>query len=125
MPEAISSMFVPEAPLVIMSSSALLFLRGYYSPRGTPRFPVDSLVDVQLTTVRAPQAPAGSREGPSPLLNLDLTARLPRAACCEPRRKHGGPMTSQLPERPNLEQLKKQAKSLLHAARAAEAGALE
>src|SRR6188474_2464335 len=38
-------------------------------------------------------------------------------------------MTSQssapLPERPNLEQLKKQAKSLLHAARAAEASALE
>ena len=38
-------------------------------------------------------------------------------------------MTSQssapLPERPNLEQLKKQAKSLLHAARAADAGALE
>ena len=38
-------------------------------------------------------------------------------------------MTSQssspLPERPNLEQLKKQAKSLLHAARAADAGAVE
>ena len=38
-------------------------------------------------------------------------------------------MTSQssapLPERPNLEQLKKQAKSLLHAARAADASALE
>jgi hypothetical protein len=38
-------------------------------------------------------------------------------------------MTSQsatpLPERPNLEQLKKQAKSLLHAARDADAGALE
>jgi len=38
-------------------------------------------------------------------------------------------MTSQsslpLPERPNLEQLKKQAKSLLHAARAADATALE
>jgi ankyrin repeat protein len=33
-------------------------------------------------------------------------------------------MTSQLPQRPNLEQLKKQAKSLLHAARATEAGAL-
>ena len=38
-------------------------------------------------------------------------------------------MTSQsstpLPERPNLEQLKKQAKSLLHAARDADSGALE
>src|SRR5215472_16058031 len=33
-------------------------------------------------------------------------------------------MTQQLPERPNLEQLKKQAKSLLHAARAQETDAL-
>lgn len=35
-------------------------------------------------------------------------------------------MTSQnLPDRPNLEQLKKQAKSLLHAARAKEPAALQ
>src|SRR5687768_6824717 len=106
-----------------MSSAVSTGERGTHS--GSPRFQVDSPADLQLTTVRAPQAPAGSREGPSPLLNLDLTARLPRAACCEPRRKHGGPMTSQLPERPDLEQLKKRAKSLLHAARATEAGALE
>src|SRR6187399_428426 len=48
-----------------------------------------------------------------------------RAACCEPRLKHGGRMSTPLPERANLEQLKKQAKSLLHAAQGHDAAALQ
>src|SRR5262249_24512997 len=47
--------------------------------------------------------------------------------CClfaNRRLKHGGRMSEQLPDRPNLEQLKKQAKSLLHSAQAGEAEAL-
>src|SRR6185437_4313362 len=38
--------------------------------------------------------------------------------------RHGGRMTPQLPERPNLEQLKRQAKDLLRAAKARDAAAL-
>src|SRR5690606_2532196 len=44
--------------------------------------------------------------------------------CCEPGLEHGGRMGRQLPERANLEQLKKQAKSLLRAAQARDGAAL-
>src|SRR5262249_25548214 len=53
-----------------------------------------------------------------PTANYHRKARLdPVLPECEPRLQHGGHMTLQLPERANLEQLKKQAKSLLAAAR--------
>src|SRR5262249_53218447 len=48
-----------------------------------------------------------------------------RAACCESRLQHGGRMSRSLPDRPNLEQLKKQAKTLLADARANDPSALE
>src|SRR5690606_21486804 len=71
------------------------------------------------------KAPAGSREGPSPL-SIAIHQRLihHRTACCEPRLEHGGRMSS-LPARPSLEQLKKQAKLLLRAAHARDQAALQ
>src|SRR5690606_35003649 len=47
-----------------------------------------------------------------------------RAACLRTQAKHGGRMPRPLPERPNLEQLKKRAKSLLHAANGQDQAAL-
>src|SRR5207253_2676510 len=75
----------------------------------------------------AQRAPAGSREGPSPPSSPLFTAVTP--PCClvaNHRLQHGGHMTPHaLPDRPSLEQLKNQAKTLLKAAQAGDASALE
>src|SRR4029079_14012558 len=71
-------------------------------------------------------APAGPREGLSPRHSIsDCTAVSVLASLRTAGVQHGGHMTArQLPERPNLEQLKRQAKDLLHSARARDQAAL-
>ena len=75
--------------------------------------------------IRAPGAPAGPREGLSPPLEAaHCTAVSVLAGLRTAGTQHGGRMTAkQLPPRPNLDQLKRQAKDLLESARRNEPGA--
>src|SRR5262245_13461642 len=76
---------------------------------------------------RAKGARGFARRAKPTVIRISSTARTP--PCClfaNHRLEHGGRMTPHpLPARPNLEQLKKQAKSLLHAAQARDAAALQ
>src|SRR5262249_34461850 len=71
-------------------------------------------------------APAGPREGLSPPLRIDAAARFPVLARLRTSgQEHGGNMPAKpLPERPDLEQLMRQAKELLRTAPAKDPGAL-
>src|SRR5438105_540591 len=76
---------------------------------------------------RAFGAPAGPREGPSPPGELPVTAHRLRAGLLADRgHQHGGrmPTARPLPDSPDLDQLKRQAKDLLRAARDADPAAL-